>query len=109
MKVYRGPSSKPFYDDTHEFVSRVTPEQLEEGVRSKALIRFNITKEGVERHAVCTTQFEEADIIPMIDGLLSRLKVGQECLSKIRTAMDDKQLSETAKLAAIKSALAATL
>lgn len=106
MKVYRGPSSKPFYDDTHEFVSRVPPEQLEEGIRSKALIRFNITKDGYERQAVCTTQFEDADIIPMIDGLVFRLKLGQEALAKMREAMDNKDFSESQKLAAVKSALA---
>jgi hypothetical protein len=105
MKVYRGPSSKPFYDDTHEFVSRVKPEELQEGIRSKALIRFNITKEGYERQAVCTTQFEDADIVPMIDGLVFRLKMGQEALAKIRDAMENKELSDSQKLAAVNAAL----
>jgi hypothetical protein len=108
MNVFRGPSSKSFYDGTHEFVSRIPPEQLEEGIRSKALIRFNITKDGVERQAVCTAQFEDADIVPMIDGLVSRLKLSQECLGKIRKAMDDKEATDKEKLAVIKSALTAT-
>lgn len=107
MKVYRGPSSKPFYDETHEFVSRVPPDQLEEGIRSKALIRFNITKDGYERQAVCTAQFEDDDVIPMIGGLLARLKLNQECLGKIRAAMDSNKLSETEKLLNIRAALAA--
>lgn len=106
MKVYRGPSSKPFHDETHEFVSCVPPEHLEEGIRSKALIRFNITKGGLERHAVCTTRFEDADIVPMIDGLVSRLKLGQEALSKIREAMGNKNFSDSQKLTAVTEALA---
>jgi hypothetical protein len=106
MKVYRGPSSKPFYDDTHEFVSRVHPQQLEEGIRSKALIRFNITKDGYKRQAVCTAQFEDADIVPMIDGLVFRLKLGQEILAKVREIMASKDLSDSQKIEAIDEALA---
>jgi hypothetical protein len=106
MKVYRGPSSKPFYDDTHELVSLVSPQQLEEGIRSKALIRFNITKDGYERQAVCTAQFEDVDIVPMIDGLVSRLKMSQAALAAIRNAMEDEGLPQAEKLGAVATALA---
>ena len=105
MKVYRGPNSTPFYDDSHEFVSRVSPSELEDGIRSNALIRFNITKDGIERQAVCTAQFEEDDIIPMIGGLLTRLKVNQDCLAKIKATVGDKTLSEKDKLLAIQAAM----
>ena len=106
MRVYRGPSSKPFIDDTHELVSRVTPEQLEEGIRSKALIRFNVTKEGLERQSVCTAQFEDGDIIPMISGLLARLNANQNCIKKIQSIMNKKNLSDEEKLLNIQDALA---
>lgn len=106
MKVYRGPSSKPFRDGSHEFVSRVKPEQLEKGIRSKALIRFNITKERLfERRAVCTAQFEEEDVIPMINGLLSRLTSQQECLAKIKEIMGDKSTNTDQKIGAIQASL----
>jgi hypothetical protein len=105
MKVYRGPSSKPFTDDTHELVSRVPPEQLEEGIRSKALIRFNITKEGNERQAVCTAQFEDGDIIPMISGLLARLNANQDCIKQIQATMKVKSLSAQDKLLRIQHSL----
>jgi hypothetical protein len=105
MRVYRGPSSKPFIDDTHELVSRVPAEQLEEGIRSKALIRFNITKEGYERQAVCTAQFEDGDIIPMISGLLARLNANQNCIKKIQATMNSKSLSDEEKLLSIQDAL----
>ena len=105
MKVYRGPSSKPFSDESHEFVSRVKPEQLEKGISSKARIRFNVTKRLYERQAVCTAQFEEADLIPMISGLLSRLTSQQEGLGKIKEIMGDKSTNNDQKIAAIQAAL----
>ena len=108
MKVYRGPSSKSYYDGSHEFVSRVTPEQLEDGIKSDALIRFNVTKDGVERQAVCTAQFESDDIIPMIGGLLARLSANQQCLAKVKATMNDKTLSEKDKLLAIQAAMSHT-
>ena len=105
MKVYRGPSSKSFSDNSHELVSRVLPDQLEEGIRSNALMQFNITKEAVERQAVCTAQFEDGDLIPMVAGLLSRVKGNQECLAKIRAAMKDKSTDDKGKLLVIQAAL----
>ena len=105
MKAYRGPSSKSFWDDSHEFVSRIKPEELEEGIRSDALIQFNITKDGYERQATCTVQFEEADMIPMISGLLSRLTKQQECLTKIKGIMEDNSTNKEQKIEAIQSAL----
>jgi len=105
MKVYRGPSSKPFYDKAHESVSHITADQLEDGIKSNSLIQFNITKDGPERQAVCTVRFEESDIVPMVRGLLVRLQNGQECLAEIKNTLNDKELSEKAKIAAIKKAL----
>jgi hypothetical protein len=105
MKVYRGPSSKPFEDESHQFVSQITPEILEEGIRSDSLIKFNITKDGYEREAVCTVRFEEADLIPMINGLLSRLTRQQERLKKIKDLMNDKETSDNQKVTAVKMTL----
>lgn len=95
----------PFWKDSHEFVSQIKPEELEEGIRSNALIRFNVTKDGYERQAVCTAWFEEGDVIPMISGLLSRLTRQQECLGKIREIMDDESTSKDQKVDAIEAAL----
>ena len=105
MKIYRGPISKPFYDLSHEFVSRVSAEQLEDGMKSGALITFNITKDGTERHSVCTAKFEDDDLIPMIGGLLSRLKASQDCLARIRIAVNDAALNDKDRLIELKAAL----
>lgn len=98
MKVFRGPSSKHFHDDAHEFVSRITPEQLEKGIQSSATIRFNITKDGLERQAVCTAQFEDADLVPMMSGLLGRLGKQQKCLADISAVMNDDTVAPELKL-----------
>lgn len=108
MKVYRGPYSKPFWDDSHEFVSRIQPEELEKGIRSDALIRFNITKDGTERQAVCTARFEDEDMIPMISGLLSRLSSQQERLAEIKEIMNDETADNDQKINAIRTALSDT-
>ena len=75
MKVYRGLSTKPFEDDSHELVSTITSEEFQQSISEGSYIRFNITKEANERQAVCTTHFENKDIIPMINGVISRLLV----------------------------------
>lgn len=105
MKVYRGPESKPFYDETHEFVSRISPEQLEEGIRSKSQIRFNITKEAVFRQAVCTAVFEEEDLLPMAGALIDRLQASQSALSEIKKVCGAIDLDDSEKVIAIKAAL----
>ena len=105
MKIYRGPSTKSFYDNTHEFVARVSPKALEEGVRKKANIQFNITKNGTQREAVCTAVVEDADLIPLASGLLARLTLQQECLAKIKEIMADKTTDDDDKVSAIREAL----
>ena len=105
MKVYRGPQSKPFTDDSHEYVSQIKPNELEEGIKSNALIQFNITKDGYERQAVCTALFEDDDYIPMINGLLSRLNKQQECLSAIKVVMDEGLIANDEKISLIRKAL----
>ncbi|MBQ5964297.1 hypothetical protein [Massilia sp. ZL223] len=98
MKIFRGPSSKPFLDDSHELVSRVKPHDLEKGVRDKALIKFNITKDGLERQAICTAQFEDDDLIPMINGLVARLSGQQDALKEIKKTILDKGASNDQKM-----------
>lgn len=106
MKVFRGPSSKNFMDDTHELVSKVTPQELEKSITSGANIRFNINKDAIERKAVCTVQFEDEDIVPMISGLLSKLKVQQVTLRQIKNIMGNGTLTEKIKIESINKALA---
>lgn len=104
MKVYRGPATTNFQGDSHALVAKVKPEKLEEGVRSKSLIRFNISKEGNDRQAVCTVQFEDADIVPMMRGLLARLTANQELFTEIADCLS-KESSSDHKVSVIRLAL----
>ena len=105
MKVYRGPKSKPLYDDSHELVSTISPAQLEKGVKSGAWIQFNITKDGFERQAICTAKFDEADLVPMVNGLVSRLATQQGELAEVKKLLQLKSLTDEQKVARIKAAL----
>ena len=100
MRVFRGPSTKPHWDVSHEYVSKITPEKLESSIKSDSYIRFNISKDSHERQSVCTVRFDEEDIVPMINGLMSRL-ISQ--LSRIREIMEDDEVGETDTLSEIES------
>lgn len=102
MKIYRGPGSKPFVDDTHEFVSRIEAEDLANAVGSRAPLRFNVTKNGYDRQSVCTIYFEEADLIPMIEGVIGRLRSTLETLNEIREIANSDDQTEAEKLMNIK-------
>jgi len=102
MKVYRGPISKPCDDDTHEFVSRIEAEDLAKAVGSRMPLRFNITKNGYDRQSVCTIYFEEADLIPMVEGLLERLRSALQTVNEIREIANSDDQTDTEKLLNIK-------
>lgn len=117
MRVYRGPASKEFspWDNGHEPVAIVKPEELEKSIKTGSYITFNINKESYERQSVCTTRFEEDDIIPMVKGLLTRLESKQseikstksklEEIKKILTYHQYRKLSDSEKLLKIKEIL----
>lgn len=106
MKIYRGPKTKPFVDDTHELVAKVSPEELEKGVREKARMTFNISKDGVLREAVCTAIFEDSDLVPVANGLLARLALQQTCIAKVQKIVGDKATTNDEKIQKISTALA---
>jgi len=98
MKIYRGPSTKPFWDNTHELVSSIPSEKLEASIRDGTYIKFNITKDINERQAVCTAHFDNEDIVPMINGLMSKLKSQQTALLEIKKIMANQEQNNDAKL-----------
>lgn len=98
MKIYRGPSTKPLWDNTHELVSSIPSEKLEASIRDGTYIKFNITKDNNERQAVCTAFFDNEDIVPMINGLMSKLKSQQMALLEIKKIMANQEQNKDAKL-----------
>ena len=105
MKIYRGPSTKPFEDDTHELVSEISPEDLENSIAKDSYIRFNITKEINERQAVCTARFDSKDIVPMVNGVMSKLELQQTALSKIKKIMTKSAFSDKKKIEEIQKVI----
>lgn len=105
MRVYRGPNTRPFQDDSHEFVSSITAETLEKSIRDGSYITFDISKNATERKSVCTTRFEDGDIVPMISGLLARLRLQQDALFGIRDVAQDTGLNSDQKMKKINELL----
>lgn len=103
MKIHRGPSSKPIRDDTHEFVSRIDAEDLAKAVGSSTPLTSNITKNGYDRQSVCTIYFEEADLIPMVERLLERLRSTLQIVNEVRGIANNDDQTETEKLLNIKN------
>jgi hypothetical protein len=87
-----------FWHGTHELVDTIPPEKLEASIRDGSIIEFNISKEANERQAKCTVYFDNEDIIPMINGLMSRLKSQQTALLEMNAVMKNQEMIEDAKL-----------
>ena len=102
MRIYRGPSTVPFWDDRHDLVFTIKPEVLEASISNDSYIKFNITKEGYERQAVCTAKFDHDDIIPMLNGLIERLKKEQEAVIEIQSVIFDQEMKDEEKVCKIK-------
>ncbi|WP_137805879.1 hypothetical protein [Pseudomonas sp. G(2018)] len=98
MRIYRGPSSKPFWHSTHELVSTIDSEELEASIANGTGIGFDINKDGTERKAVCTVCFDKADIIPIIRGLLVNLEEQQKALHEVKGLVKDAGTSNEEKL-----------
>lgn len=103
MKVFRGPVSKKFSDRTHVHVFSVKPEALERSLKNESAIQFFINKDAKTRHSICTAAFEPEDIIPMINGLLSKLKTHQFILTEIREKLNKSQLNDKDLLNSIRN------
>lgn len=73
MKIYRGPKTKRFDDDSHILVDEKQLGVSGTWEKDKNII-FNITKDGTEREAVGTIRFSEEDIEKLYFSLIqSRL------------------------------------
>lgn len=104
MKVFRGPKTKPFYSDTHELVANVPAKNVEASISADSTIQFNITKDGIDRQAICTLMLEDEDLISMMRGLLARFEKQQNALTKVRATLG-KTLPDEAKLKEISKAI----
>lgn len=103
MRIYRGPSSKPFYDESNELVAIISPDEIEKCISNSRFIEFNVTKDGAQRQSNCQLVIEDEDVIPMIRALTSRLRNYRPILRKIDDIVEDESQSNDVKLTAIQS------
>lgn len=76
MYIWRGPSSKPFYDDSQRMVASVELSEVVPAWHSTVRVKVNITKDGHERRAVAHVEFTKEDALALhqsfMQGLLER-------------------------------------
>lgn len=88
MKIFRGPSTKPFDDPSHELVAEIDAEKVGIYLNGTVVLVANITKDPTERRAVAHIQLEAADLI----ALQRRLWTGLNAkLDELETARQRAQ------------------
>lgn len=72
MKIYRGPSSKDFNDDTHQLVESRDLSETIQPWTVQYIFRANLTKETfAERHSEAHVMLSEQDVVAMYQALIS--------------------------------------
>jgi hypothetical protein len=93
MKIYRGPSTKPLEDLTHELVSDIDVEKSGSFVDNSVVLIANITKEPEERQAVAHLKINESDLLAlhrrMFTGLASKAKDLELLESRVASASQE--------------------
>jgi len=92
MKIYRGPKSKDFGDNSHELVDTKDLSSDTERWTVSKIVETNITKDGIERQAVTNIVLEEGDVVALYQGLIKgwQEKIGTfDALTK--EALEQKQ------------------
>jgi hypothetical protein len=73
MKIYRGPSTKPFYDESHQLVAEISVLNDNEPWTGTKILKANVSKEAVERQAVVNIAVDEKEILHLHKVLLESL------------------------------------
>jgi hypothetical protein len=99
MFVYRGPSSKRLSDESHQRVSRVSPEALSIGILTDAPIQFDISKsEESGRRSTCSLYIEKEDLFPILEAIICRLKEDQATLKRGKAEAENRATKNSTKL-----------
>jgi len=91
MHIARGPAKNDTYDEKKQGVDYVSPAALKKSIDSNGSFRFNITKEGYERQAVCTAQFSNLDLVEITKATANRLQFLQGAVDLIEKVNNSKQ------------------
>lgn len=73
MRVYRGPSSKEFNDDSHEKVDDQDLTCFDRKWTGTLRFRVNVTKDISERQAVAHVELNDSEILSLHKGLVDGL------------------------------------
>jgi hypothetical protein len=117
MRVFRGPSTKDFGDDTHQLVEERDLSKDVKPWSDNYVFQANLTKEPLaERQAVAHVTLSEDDVIGIHRALMDeklrqyksardRIKSLEGQLMQIRQALLPNTRSDAAKISAIRKAL----
>ena len=83
MKIFRGPSTKPFNDDSHELVSEIEAGKSATFVKDSVILVANITKQPEERQAVAHVQLDAVDLLALHRRLITGLEAKSNELDKL--------------------------
>ncbi len=76
MKIFRGPSTKDFSDESHEEVSSINLSETLPPWDTVVRVRANITKDAIERQAVAHVEFTRDDLFDLhsrfLEGLIAK-------------------------------------
>lgn len=73
MKLYRGPASKDFSDDTHERVATHDFSKDRTPWDRELRVRLNASKDPIERRSVAHVVLEQDDVLALHEGLMAGL------------------------------------
>ena len=74
MQIFRGPSSVPFPNESHELVSTSNPATMATVIDGKIVLCANITKEPTERQSLAHIQLDSSDVLSLHSKLISDLQ-----------------------------------
>ena len=73
MKLYRGPASKDFDDETHQLVATHQFPTDRKAWANRTAVRLNASKEAIERQSVAHVVLEQEDVLALHEGLMAGL------------------------------------
>lgn len=73
MKLYRGPASKDFSDDSHELVAKHDFSKEKITWTEQVRVRLNASKEAYERQSVAHVAVDQNDVLALYEGLVAGL------------------------------------
>ena len=85
MRIFRGPSSVPFPDESHELVSTPDLSTMGTFLNGTIVLCANVTKDPNERQALAHIELSATDIVALQNKLLAELMARSRELDNLRS------------------------